>query len=189
MSVTAHIRKHGVASHLRCTSCKLTENNYRLINSQFYIIDQAVSPTYYKPVEAVWCKGVTFRGLIDIPPITGVFPKSPSIGGRNWLFLHKCFISPHRNDGAKRIIVQNVHHDGRALFIALRPLCFTVIFSYLWSRASKRAQRPLCFCAVFSYSFFYFFYFFFFFFIFFVTKFVGRLSYRTPSRTELKSGR
>jgi hypothetical protein len=39
MSVTAHIRKHGVASHLRCTSCKLTENNYRLINSQFYIID------------------------------------------------------------------------------------------------------------------------------------------------------
>jgi hypothetical protein len=34
-----------------------------------------------------------------------------------------------------------------------------------------------------------FFIFIFFIFIFFVTKFVGRLSYRTPSRTELKSGR
>jgi hypothetical protein len=71
----------------------------------------------------------------------------------------------------------------------------TIMFlrCFLWSRASKRAQRPLCFCAVFSYSFlfFYFFYFFYFIylFIFFVTKFVGRLSYRTPSRTELKSGR
>jgi hypothetical protein len=60
-----------------------------------------------------------------------------------------------------------ISYYGRALFIALRPLCFTSIFSYLWSRASKRAQRPLCFCAVFSYSFFFFFYFFYFFFFLF----------------------
>jgi hypothetical protein len=37
--------------------------------------------------------------------------------------------------------------------------------------------------------FLFFIFFLFLFFIFFVTKFVGRLSYRTPSRTELTSGR
>jgi hypothetical protein len=65
-------------------------------------------------------------------------------------------------------------------------LFFRIPF-FMVAREQARAATIMFLRCFFVFLFFYFFYFYFFY--FFVTKFVGRLSYRTPSRTELKFGR
>jgi hypothetical protein len=63
-------------------------------------------------------------------------------------------------DTSTRLFEHVEGYYGRALFIALRPLCFTVIFSY-----------------------------FFLFLLFFLHAIVGNLSCRKPRPTEMKFGR